>query len=114
MEKAYAKLNLNYATLNGGYGAEALRALTGAPVQSIRTQDYGKKEVYKMIKKADEEGSIMTAACSVAGNGLITGHHYTVLGAHTFKDGKKLINLRNPWGSEEYNGRWSEDGEAFT
>lgn len=114
MEKAYAKLNLNYATLNGGTGLEALRSLLGGSVDSYYTQNMWKKEVFNTIKKADEEGKIMTASCSYSGNGLITGHLYTVLGAHEFKNGQKLINVRNPWGEERYTGKWRDDGWKFT
>jgi calpain-15 len=32
LEKAYAKMNLNYANLDGGMQYEAMRALTGQPI----------------------------------------------------------------------------------
>jgi hypothetical protein len=35
LEKAYAKLHANYANLNGGMPAQALRDLTGMPVESF-------------------------------------------------------------------------------
>jgi hypothetical protein len=34
LEKAFAKVNVNYTNLNGGTPGEALRALTGMPVSS--------------------------------------------------------------------------------
>jgi calpain-15 len=37
LEKAFAKLNLNYANIVGGLQNEALRALTGQPVVLYRT-----------------------------------------------------------------------------
>lgn len=41
VEKAYSKLNLNYATINGGFGVEALRALTGMPSAHYTTAKLG-------------------------------------------------------------------------
>lgn len=34
LEKAFSKLNVNYANLDGGFSAEALRFLTGNPSSS--------------------------------------------------------------------------------
>ena len=39
LEKAYAKLNVNYANLNGGLPLQALRDLTGMPVSRHATAD---------------------------------------------------------------------------
>ena len=39
LEKAYAKLNMNYANLDAGWGRESLRALTGMPVDELFTKD---------------------------------------------------------------------------
>lgn len=37
LEKAYAKMNINYANLEGGMQYEAMRALTGQPVMLYQT-----------------------------------------------------------------------------
>lgn len=39
LEKAYAKLNIHYANLDGGFGEESLRALTGMPIDQYFTKD---------------------------------------------------------------------------
>ena len=50
--------------------------------------------------------------------GLMVHHSYGLLGAVTVtkKDGKKvrLIQLRNPWGSHEWNGDWSDKSKLWT
>ena len=50
--------------------------------------------------------------------GLLKRHSYGVLGAITVtqENGKKvrIINLRNPWGSHEWNGDWSDNSEKWT
>ena len=43
LEKAYAKLNLNYANLDGGMQYEAMRALTGQPVVVYETAPQSEK-----------------------------------------------------------------------
>ena len=47
--------------------------------------------------------------------GLITGHAYTILSAHEVNSrGQrvKLLRLRNPWGSGEWKGQWSDGDNA--
>ena len=39
LEKAYAKINMNYANLDGGFGEESLRALTGMPIDQFFTAE---------------------------------------------------------------------------
>lgn len=56
----------------------------------------------------------MTTGCSVEGNGLITGHLYSLLGAHQFANGEKLVHVRNPWGVEKYNGQWADNSDKWT
>ena len=45
------------------------------------------------------------------------GHAYTVLEAKQLtkgpKRGTKLIKVRNPWGSETYNGPWSDKSNLW-
>jgi hypothetical protein len=63
--------------------------------------------------------------CGTAGNnhdlensvGLAQGHAYTVLSAHKVNDGSKdikLLKMRNPWGSEDYKGDWSDKSSLWT
>jgi hypothetical protein len=43
--------------------------------------------------------------------GLITGHAYTLKGVAEYK-GEKLVQVRNPWGSDQYKGPWSDSDTA--
>lgn len=41
------------------------------------------------------------------GNGLLTQHAYGILRCATTRVSKtRLVQLRNPWGMKEWNGRW--------
>jgi len=63
LEKAYAKMNLNYANLDGGMQYEAMRALTGQPIVIYQTNKQNEKEIWETIADADGEQYIMTASC---------------------------------------------------
>ena len=95
MEKAYAKLHVNYSPqLRGGTNAESLYTLTGMPFQRYSTTKIKPDDLYKIIEKADQNKYIISGACFCSKGGkknkfhnIVTGHAYTILGAHTFKDG---------------------------
>lgn len=50
--------------------------------------------------------------------GLVTGHAYSLLSGKeiTFNDGsvKRLVKIRNPWGSGEWTGDWSDNSSLWT
>ena len=43
------------------------------------------------------------------GNGLLADHAYTLLGAKRLDNGTMLIKLKNPWGTTEYFGSYSDE-----
>ena len=75
--------------------------------------------------KFDEAGYIMS--CSTPGEdkwtetggpsqdgGLVPGHAYTLLSAKMTRYGDKLVLIRNPWGSFEWGGDWSDNSPKWT
>lgn len=50
--------------------------------------------------------------------GLVVGHAYGLIAATTvtdkFGEEVKILKLRNPWGSFEWNGAWSDTSECWT
>ncbi|XP_051900506.1 calpain-5-like isoform X2 [Pristis pectinata] len=139
LEKAYAKLNGCYEALDGGNTGEALVDFTGGisePVvldrDGFRTQLDKRKQLYKNLLKAHSRGALIS--CSIrpesggelearTGCGLVKGHAYGVTGVRTLRPGRgvwtfltterlNLLRLRNPWGSVEWDGPWS-DGMSF-
>ena len=46
--------------------------------------------------------------------GLPYMHAFTINGTVKLSDGTKLIKIRNPWGSEWYEGPWSDSGNKWT
>jgi len=45
-------------------------------------------------------------------DGIIFGHEYSLLGAHTLSDGTKLVRIRNPHGKNEWTGKFSDGDTA--
>ena len=49
--------------------------------------------------------------------GVISGHAYSMISVHEFDlDGEnvKLLKLRNPWGTGEWTGDWSDKSSLWT
>uniref|UniRef100_A0A7N6A1R7 Calpain-3 n=1 Tax=Anabas testudineus TaxID=64144 RepID=A0A7N6A1R7_ANATE len=123
LEKAYAKLHGSYEALKGGNTTEAMEDFTGGVTEFYEMKE-APKELYKIMKKALERGSLM--GCSIDSlvparfetrtvTGLVKGHAYSVTAVEECKpsqqkDSKvRLVRLRNPWGQVEWNGPWSDN-----
>lgn len=57
-----------------------------------------------------EHQIISTSFNADSDTGLVSGHAYTMLGVTTY-NGEKLVKIRNPWGSEMYEGPWGDDDD---
>jgi hypothetical protein len=99
-----------------------LRDLTGAPGYEYIIED--EKDMWDMIVKGDNANHIMCAGISGDNPdqdkelGLVAGHAYGLIKAATVKDkdGNKvnIVQLRNPWGSFEWGGSWSDESDSWT
>ena len=75
-----------------------------------------------MLKSADHRNFVMMVASTGQGEnrnaeGVISGHAYSLISIHELKHrGKdiKLLKLRNPWGSGEWQGDWSDNSPLWT
>jgi len=130
LEKAFAKLNGSYMLLRGGWAYEGMADLTGCPTETIEFDDeeaqlmLRRDEIWPLLLEADEEGGLMSASTPGEDRwtearqperkgGLVPGHAYTIIQvreAHGFR----LLNIRNPWGSFEWDGNWSDRSPLWT
>ncbi|KAK2843395.1 hypothetical protein Q7C36_011610 [Tachysurus vachellii] len=124
LEKAYAKLHGSYEALKGGNTAEGMEDFTGGVTEFYEMKE-APKELYKIMKKALDRGSLM--GCSIDAlvparletrtvTGLVKGHAYSVtaVGESVKKKSKvHLVRLRNPWGQVEWNGPWSDNSNEW-
>eukprot|EP00451_Oxyrrhis_marina_P022342 CAMPEP_0204359172 /NCGR_PEP_ID=MMETSP0469-20131031/37057_1 /ASSEMBLY_ACC=CAM_ASM_000384 /TAXON_ID=2969 /ORGANISM="Oxyrrhis marina" /LENGTH=407 /DNA_ID=CAMNT_0051347157 /DNA_START=260 /DNA_END=1479 /DNA_ORIENTATION=- len=143
LEKAFAKLCGSYANLEGGSTTWALRCMTGDIAREFWLDDSKKKfERYNLVfkddakdkramgmRKADEEvtldnmfemmlkydkmHSVLSGSGASGESGLHARHAYSILSVKKVK-GKRFVKFRNPWGSGEWTGDWSDKSDLWT
>ena len=134
IEKAYATFNGSYNNIIGGSTAWSLTELTGGISTRIKLNyDYIKSNGIEKFENFLRQYLNKNAICSTENhvadgadtsgiedremNGLITRHAYSILGLLDVEkpEGKKetLIRLRNPWGKNEWKGKWSDQSDEW-
>ena len=106
LEKGAAKFFSRYENMNGGVPTESLYALTGMPTLTVTNKNVGEEELWKILSDFDQRNYVMTASVKDEGDGrdkqgLVNNHAYTLKGVKDF-NGTRLVQIRNPWGSEKY------------
>ena len=125
LEKAWAKLHGSYARMEGGLPSHAAIHLAGVPAESHFHDDIAEDEYedfFEQVESADKRNFIMMAASRDSGesdgkDGVVTGHAYSLISVHRLEhEGRqiKLFKLRNPWGSGEWTGAWSDNSSDWT
>ena len=124
LEKAWAKINGCYAKAgSGGTPNEVFEVITEAWSQRLLVKKGNHDEIWEALYKGNEKGYIMTAGTSgdttnldTEEVGLSPGHAYTISDVVIVKEkrNEKLIKLRNPWGSGEWNGDWCDTSSLWT
>ncbi|EAR98363.2 calpain family cysteine protease (macronuclear) [Tetrahymena thermophila SB210] len=132
VEKAWAKIHGGYMYLDMGTMREALHDLTGAPCDNYFLENEKEDEIWILITQALQKGYCITCGTKSINNkllpnntrmqdhilnemGLVSSHAYSLLGAYILEDASKtkIIKLRNPWGKDEWNGKFSRKDEKF-
>lgn len=122
MEKVYAKMYGDFKEIEGGWIEEAFTDLTGGAGWRIQLTDdevqeqYQSGELWETLVSYVESGMYLLGCGSPAGSdkdvspmGIAFGHAYSILDVWEL-EGIKLIQIRNPWGSEtEWKGAWSDN-----
>jgi calpain-15 len=117
LEKAWAKLHGSFQRIESGECYHALQHMTGMPAKTYNHSKEDKGKFFQLLKKLDDNHCTMMAS-SITGqdsdkvNGIAKGHAYTIISAHEVTDayGRQvhLLKMRNPWGSGEWTGAWSD------
>eukprot|EP01083_Nonionella_stella_P138784 422434_1 len=73
---------------------------------------FDNKRLWSLLTKYDKHDALIAASATNNGehkrdDGIVEGHAYTI--KQVFRSKKyKLLNIRNPWGHFEWNGKWSD------
>eukprot|EP00392_Amoebophrya_sp_AT5.2_P018594 g19162.t1 len=77
-------------------------------------------EMWHSVFRYNRRGSVLCASGAQRMDGLVSGHAYSILDAYESKEvGRtgdvelKLVRIRNPWGSGEWKGDWSDKSEKW-
>uniref|UniRef100_A0A3Q3WGX9 Calpain catalytic domain-containing protein n=1 Tax=Mola mola TaxID=94237 RepID=A0A3Q3WGX9_MOLML len=130
LEKAYAKLNGCYEALEGGNTTEALIDFTGGvsePLsldrEALSLHGDQRRALFHTLAEAHERKALITCSIrpaegeaveSVLDCGLVRGHAYGITAVRKVRPqtgGKArlfMVRMRNPWGSTDWTGAWSQ------
>lgn len=88
VEKAYAKAHGSYQQLSGGFIAEGLQDLTGAPTETIVFANglFDPESLWTRLLSFSSAGFLMGVATARGGDGLVGGHAYSVLDVLEIRD----------------------------
>ena len=122
LEKVWAKLHKSYEAISAGQPYEVFNDLLGAPSFYYKTNV---DDIFDVIETGIKKEYIMVCTANPTGNdmknqhkGIIHFQCYSILGiAEVFdKNGEpvNLIMLRNPWGTFEWKGDWSDKSDCWT
>lgn len=136
LEKAWAKVHGGYLNIEAGLTREALRDLTGASAKTYFTKK-NPDALWSKLMEAESKQFIMTAGSDnlsggsdayIAKIGISGSHAYSLLAVYQIKYARgdykrvqlgedydeRIVKLRNPWGSGEWKGEWSDQDDRWT
>lgn len=142
LEKAFAKLCGSFAALEGGATIWALQAMTGDfarwfeldnarttwtrwDMEHVKSNEDKRKTTLKAGDEKIPEAkmwdvlvkyyglqAVLCASGASGSHGLVSGHAYSILAAK--KVGEfRMVQIRNPWGTGEWQGDWSDKSDLW-
>lgn len=115
IEKAYAKAHGDYYAIEGGHPSEGIEDLTGGVADTVRPGDIMDKDRFwiEQLSQVNEKYLFGGSTKSKDAKGIASNHAYAVLQA--WEEGElRLLELRNPWGKQGWEGDWSDGSKLWT
>ncbi|KAK5848331.1 hypothetical protein PBY51_005956 [Eleginops maclovinus] len=136
LEKAYAKLNGCYEALEGGNTTEALIDFTGGlsellslDREALSQHSDQRRAFFQTLAKAHERKALITCSIrpaegetveSVLDCGLVRGHAYGITAVRKMRLAEMgwmsrlfMVRMRNPWGTTDWTGAWSQGSQEW-
>ena len=126
LEKAFAKAHGDYSAIEGGWTGEAIEDLTGGVTTELFATDILDKEQFWRDEILNVNDKFLFSCAtghydswqgcgrdSNARSGIVSSHAYSIMDA-VEKKGHRLLKVRNPWGTDEWRGAWSDGSEQWT
>jgi Calpain family cysteine protease len=118
IEKAYADWQGSYDAIgNGGSAGGVMEVMLGEETTSMFLGTSATERAWTLIKEsvdAKNPSSLGTSddEAKYKGTGIYGDHSYSVLG-YKEVNGKRYVQIRNPWGESEPSGNGENDGVFF-
>ncbi|XP_046746436.1 calpain-A-like [Diprion similis] len=112
--KAYAKFYGSWEATEDGESNEAWQDFTGG-LTSVYDLDVARPIPFELLLDAQEKKLLMgcgTPKILKKREGLYSNHAYCITQVSKYK-GKDMVRLRNPWGHEEWTGRFCDDDPVW-
>lgn len=126
IEKAYAKLHGSYDAIEAGSVSDGLVDMTAGIGSQFGLRGEKAQEsiangsLWARLRDLAADGHLLACGShsgkdtDVSDLGIVQGHAYSILRVVEL-DGHRLLQVRNPWGSTEWKGRWSDaDSKSWT
>ncbi|CAG8760522.1 12315_t:CDS:2, partial [Cetraspora pellucida] len=122
IEKAYAKVHGDYESISGGWTGEGIEDITGGVYTLQFTNDILNKDKFwnDVLKNVNTNLLLGCVRFEFSDKdikdlkGTISNHAYSILRTAETDDGIKLLQIRNPWGTTEWTGAWSDGSKEWT
>ncbi|KAL9019825.1 MAG: hypothetical protein Q9185_002874 [Variospora sp. 1 TL-2023] len=122
LEKAYAKAHGDYGSIDGGWVGEALEDLTGGVTSELFTADIFDRDEFWTNQLMKVNIQFLFGMTQMGGRhgerkGIVEKHAYSIIQATELTEGPKvfrLLKIRNPWGTKEWEGPWSNGSKEWT